>query len=249
HVYAVLDAVLVQVPQAFDVLLELLRLRIRDEHDAVRAAQHQLPRRVVVDLPGNRVELETGPVPRDRSEVQRKEVEEQRTVRLRGQRHHLPPPRGGRRRVHVLQVRRLAGPPRAVVDDLAGDLPRGMADQRHQPPSSGCCGAKTRSNPASSSPSNAFALTGGSTSANSGSRRISPAKRWKNSSTNPSVECSSKIATRISSSDGVTNGARKSCRFRPAWCRYCQWPAPVRSARTRADAFAAAASAATFITW
>src|SRR5690606_38154636 len=63
HVRAMLDQVLVQVPQALDVLFELLRLRVRDEHDAVRTAQHQLPRRVVVDLPGNRVELQTSPVP------------------------------------------------------------------------------------------------------------------------------------------------------------------------------------------
>jgi hypothetical protein len=42
----------VQVLKALDVLRKLPRLAVRNEHDAVRALQHELPRRLVVDLTG-----------------------------------------------------------------------------------------------------------------------------------------------------------------------------------------------------
>ena len=48
----------VQVLEALDVLVELARLAVGHEHDAVGALQHELARRLVVDLPGHGVELE-----------------------------------------------------------------------------------------------------------------------------------------------------------------------------------------------
>ena len=55
---ALLGEVGVQVLKALDVLLELARLAVGDEHDAVGALEHELARRLVVDLPRHRVELE-----------------------------------------------------------------------------------------------------------------------------------------------------------------------------------------------
>ena len=53
-----LGEVRVQVLEALDVLVELAGLAVGDEHDAVGALQHELARRLVVDLPGHGVELE-----------------------------------------------------------------------------------------------------------------------------------------------------------------------------------------------
>ena len=55
---ALLREVRVQVLEALDVLVELARLAVGDEHHAVGALQHELARRLVVDLPRHRVELE-----------------------------------------------------------------------------------------------------------------------------------------------------------------------------------------------
>ena len=121
----------VQVLEALDVLLELARLAVGDEHDAVRALEHELARGLVVDLPGHGVELELRREAGDRAEVERQEVEEQRAVGLRRERDHLAFPVVGNLAVDVMQVRRLSRPTRSVVDDLAGDLARGVVDERH----------------------------------------------------------------------------------------------------------------------
>ena len=57
---ALLQQVGVQVLQALDVLVELARLAVGHEHDAVGALEHELARGVVVDLAGHGVELEPG---------------------------------------------------------------------------------------------------------------------------------------------------------------------------------------------
>src|SRR4051812_30985972 len=121
----VLREVRVKILKALDVLLELARLAIGDEHDAVGALEHEPASRLVVDLSRHRVELEARRESRDRAEIEWQEVEKQRAVSLRGEGHHLPFPLIRYLTVDVVQVRRLPGPTRSVVDDLAGDLAGG----------------------------------------------------------------------------------------------------------------------------
>ena len=124
HVEVLLDQVLVQVPQTLDVVIQLFALRVRHENNAVRAAQHQLARRGVVHLAGNRVELKARCESGDRAEIERQKIEEQGAIGLGGERDHRALALIRHERVDVLQVRRLARPSRAVVDDLARDLAR-----------------------------------------------------------------------------------------------------------------------------
>ena len=131
RVNALLGEVRVQVLHALDVLLDLAALAVRHEHDPVRTLQHELSCRGVVDLPRNRVELQAGREARDRSEIERKEIEEERAVGLRRERDHRPAAVARHLIVDVVQVARLAGPSGAVVDDLAGDLARGVVDEGH----------------------------------------------------------------------------------------------------------------------
>ena len=130
RVDAVFGEVRVQILKALDVLLELARLAVGHEHDAVGALKHELARRLVVDLPGHGVELELGREAGDRAEIERQEVEEQRAIRLRRERDHLPFPIIGNLPVDVMQIRRLSGPTRPVVDDFARDLAGGVVDER-----------------------------------------------------------------------------------------------------------------------
>src|SRR5690606_25740528 len=121
-----------QVAQALHVLLELLTLRVRHEHDAVRTTQHELARRVVIHLARHGVQLHPRAEAGDRAQVEREEIEEQRAVCLRSKRDHRPLPRCGYECMHVLQVARLTRTYGAVVDDLAGDFLRRVIDQRHR---------------------------------------------------------------------------------------------------------------------
>src|SRR5438067_1440563 len=121
----------VQVLEALDVLVELSRLRIGDEHDTVRALEHELPRRLVIHLAGHRVELEFRREARDRAEIEREKIEEQCAIGLGRERNHLALSVLRHLPVDVVQVRRLPGPTWPVVDDLARDLARGVVDERH----------------------------------------------------------------------------------------------------------------------
>src|SRR6185503_5883567 len=98
----------------------------------VGALQYELARRLIIDLSRHRVELESRGEAGDRAEVERQEVEEERAVRLRRERHHLAFPLLGNMAVDVVQVRRLARASRAIVDDLARDLAGLVVDERHQ---------------------------------------------------------------------------------------------------------------------
>ena len=118
-----------QVLQALDVLLELARLAVGHEHHAVGALQHELARRLVVDLARHGVELELRREPRDLPRSSgRKSKNSVRSVCVASDTilpfavvRHLP--------VDVVQVRRLPGPARSVVDDLAGDLAGRVVDE------------------------------------------------------------------------------------------------------------------------
>src|SRR4051794_29361337 len=132
-VYALGQQVVLQVLQALEIVVEPASLAVRHEYDAVRPLKHQLSRGVVVALTGDGVQLKLRAEAGDRSEVQREEIKEQRSIRLGGKRDHPAPACLRNPPVHILQVGRLSGPARPVVDDLAGDLARGKVDERHAP--------------------------------------------------------------------------------------------------------------------
>ena len=121
----------VQDLQTLYVLGQLPGLTIRDEDDAIDALQHQLARRGVVDLTGNRIELETRGEAGDGAKIERQEIEEKRSIGLRREGDHFPFTLFGQLRVDVLQIRRLSRSPGAVVDDLARDFARAVVDDGH----------------------------------------------------------------------------------------------------------------------
>src|SRR5579883_10341 len=203
---AVLRQVAVQILEAFHVLVELTPLTVGHEHDAVRALEHEATRGLVVHLPGHRVELHLRREPGDRPEIERQEVEEERPVRLGRQRHHAPLPIARDLTVDVVQVRRLAGPPRPVVDDLARDLTRGVVDERHGGylrKRSARLRSRSRSN-VSARGAGGVAWAGGALAA----RR--PRNSSKYSWTSPIEVASSNTLTTSSGPRGVSALARKS---------------------------------------
>ena len=121
-----------QVLKALDVLVELARLRIGDEDHAVGALKHQLARRLVVHLSRHGIELELRREAGDRAEIERQKIEEQCAIGLRRERDHLALSLVRHLPVDVVQVRRLSGPARPVVDDLARDLAGRVVDERHR---------------------------------------------------------------------------------------------------------------------
>src|SRR3990170_4914484 len=127
----VLRQILVQVLKAFDILGELARLAVRDEDHSVDSLKYQLARRRVINLSGYRIKLKPGVEPRNRAQIERQEIEEQRTVGLGRQRHHLALSLFGQLRIDLLQVRRLSRSAGTIIDDLAGDLAGAVVDDRH----------------------------------------------------------------------------------------------------------------------
>src|SRR5213075_2076936 len=134
HVHAVLQQIALEILETLDVLVELPRLAVAHKDDAIGALQHEPAGGVVVDLARHRVELKSRREPRDLAEVDRQEIEEQRAVGLRRERDHAPAPRLRHASVDVMEIGRLAGPPRSVIDDFARDLAGREVDQGHAPP-------------------------------------------------------------------------------------------------------------------
>ena len=97
-------------------------LRVGDENDAIHAPQNQLAAGVVKNLAGNGVEVNSGLEAAHRTQIQRQEIEEQRTFRLGGQRDHLALLLVRSLLVDHLQIRGLAAESGAVIHDLAIDL-------------------------------------------------------------------------------------------------------------------------------
>jgi hypothetical protein len=106
-------------------------LTVGDEDDPVRPLEHELPRRVVIDLSGNGVELQLGAHPADLAEIEGEKVEEERAVGLGGQREHLAAVVRGERVVDELQVRRLSAQARTVIDDLGRNFPGRVVEENH----------------------------------------------------------------------------------------------------------------------
>ncbi len=131
HIDAVLEQVALEVLQTLDVLIELPGLAVAYEHHAIRTLQHESSRRVVVDLARHGVELEPGGEARDLAQVDRQEIEEEGAIGLRRERHHPAAPRFRDPSIDVMEIRRLPGPSRSVVDDFARDLAAREVDQGH----------------------------------------------------------------------------------------------------------------------
>ena len=120
-----------QVGERLDVGVLHRALRVGDEHDAVDALEHELARRVVEDLAGNRVELDAGLESADHPDVEGQQVEEERPVRLGLERNHLAARTGRRPAVDVVEVGGLSAQTGAVVHDLGRHLHRGVVEENH----------------------------------------------------------------------------------------------------------------------
>src|SRR5213078_2957737 len=95
------------------------------------AFQDQLPRGVVENLSGNRIEMKPSPEPANGPELDRQEIEEEGALAFRRQRDQLSLRARARLVVDELDVRGLTAQAGAVVHDLAVDLARGVVDERH----------------------------------------------------------------------------------------------------------------------
>ncbi len=123
------EQIVLEILQALEIVVEAPRLTVSDEHDPVRSLQHELPRGVVVALPRNRIELKLRAEAGNVAQLQGGEVEEEGSVGLGRERNHPATAGFGHPAVDVLQVGRLPGPARPIVDDLAGDFTRGEVDE------------------------------------------------------------------------------------------------------------------------
>src|SRR5215207_1318044 len=131
QIVPVLRHVVVQVLHRLLVRFHPLHLRVGDEHDAVHSLQDQLPARVVIHLPRNGIQVEARLEASDRSEIDRKKVEEQRALGLGRERDELAARVRRHLAVDMLEVRRLPAEAWTVIHDLTVDLARGVVDQRH----------------------------------------------------------------------------------------------------------------------
>src|SRR5437870_2173292 len=134
EVVAVLLEVRHEIFERLDIGVHALLLRVGYENDAIHPAQNQLAASIVEYLAWNRIEVNASLEAADRAEIQRKEVEEQSTLSLGGQRDHLAFLLLGRFLIDVLQICRLAAQSGAVVDDFAIDLSGSKVDKAQNVP-------------------------------------------------------------------------------------------------------------------
>src|SRR5262249_25683598 len=104
---------------------------IGDEDDAVDSLQNELARRVVEDLSGNGVELDSGLESADDADVEGQKVEKQGSIRFGLERHHLAAGSGRCAPVDVMEVRGLPAETRTLVNDLGRHLHRGVVKEDH----------------------------------------------------------------------------------------------------------------------
>ena len=121
-----------QVLQALHVAVDHLPLGVGDEHDAVHALEHQPPGGVVEHLSGHRVEMEADLEPLDLPQLDREEVEKQGPVGLGGKGDQPPLLLRAQHLVDHLDVGRLAGEARAVIDDLRAELTGRIVEEGHR---------------------------------------------------------------------------------------------------------------------
>ena len=131
EVDAMLFQVLLKVSEALDVFVHLSTFGVGDEHDPVGSLKNQFSRRVVIDLPGDGVDLELRLHPCNLSQVQGEEVEEQGSVTLGSDAGEVTDTVAGCFLVNYLEVRGLSTEPRTVVHDLAVDFLQREVDLYH----------------------------------------------------------------------------------------------------------------------
>ena len=118
--------------EALDVRVEHGRLRVGHEDDPVDALEHELARRVVEDLAGDRVELQARLEAADHADVDRQKVKEKRPVGLRLQADHLAAALRRGLGVDVVEIGGLPAEARTVVHDLRGHLHRRVVEEDHR---------------------------------------------------------------------------------------------------------------------
>src|SRR5436190_20469158 len=116
---ALLGQVAGQLLQRPHVLSQLVALRIGHEHHTVRTVQHRHPCALVKYLAGYGVQVEARLVAMHAAQVERQEVEEQRTLGLSINREQVASCLARHSRVYVLQVRGLTGQAGTVVHNFA----------------------------------------------------------------------------------------------------------------------------------
>jgi hypothetical protein len=128
---AYLRQVRAQIDHALDIGVLHGPLGVGDEDDAVHTLQDELAGGVVEDLARDGIELDAGLEASDDPDVERKQVEKERPVRLRLERDHLAPGAGGGAAVDMVEVRRLSTQTGAVVDDFGRHLHGGVVEKNH----------------------------------------------------------------------------------------------------------------------
>ncbi len=123
NVVAVFDQVFFQVVQRLDVFISFRALRVADKYHAVNSAQDEFTGGIVEDLTRHGVELEFGGKAVDRTDVDRQEVEVERTVCIGRKTDQITARLFRHFRVHVLQVGCLSRQAGSIVDNLAVDFP------------------------------------------------------------------------------------------------------------------------------
>ena len=70
-IHSLTNKIRLQVLKALDVLIQLPRLAVGNEHNTVRTLEDELPRCVVIHLPWDRVQLKPCDEPRYRAQFER----------------------------------------------------------------------------------------------------------------------------------------------------------------------------------
>jgi hypothetical protein len=125
--------VFLEVLEALEVVREHRPLRVDDEHETVHAAQDDLAGLVVEDLSGNGAHLKANRVTLDVPELDGQEVEVDRPVLRRRERHELAGP-ALEALVEDLEVAGLSAETGSVIDDLGRQLLRSVVEQGHGSP-------------------------------------------------------------------------------------------------------------------
>ena len=137
-----------QALQALEVRVEHGGLAVRHEDHGVAALEDHAARRLVEDLPRDRVDLHAGAHAADGAELDGQEVEEEGAVGLGGEGDQLALVLEGQVVVDPLEVRRLPAEAGPVVDELGRDLLRRVVEESHRGGAASAARGRGRGSPA-----------------------------------------------------------------------------------------------------